>query len=202
MRLFSLILMACRNKCERFELGIEANYSSGKKYCRRCEVFLYHDGFFCPCCGMALRHSPTSRLSREKLRIRRLDNANYPSVATSIQSWMKQVVTSPSILLLEKWLKNKSKKGDVIWPSLSLLTCTWAATATTSAATRLKWGDSSTSWKAEGDIHALVPYFMSARHRGLVNVTRVSIYARGMVCTRRITASKCLTDWEIRCIHE
>jgi hypothetical protein len=34
-----------------------SHYEGGKKYCRRCEVYIYHDGMFCPCCGMALRGS-------------------------------------------------------------------------------------------------------------------------------------------------
>jgi predicted amidophosphoribosyltransferase len=50
----------------------ENNYKDGKKYCRRCEIFLLHSGNFCPCCGMALRKSPTGRMQREKLRTSRL----------------------------------------------------------------------------------------------------------------------------------
>jgi hypothetical protein len=43
-------------------------YAAGKKYCRRCEVYYYHYGVFCPCCGMALRMSPTSKRDKERLR--------------------------------------------------------------------------------------------------------------------------------------
>lgn len=32
-------------------------YANGKKYCRRCEYYLHHEGKFCPCCGMAKSHS-------------------------------------------------------------------------------------------------------------------------------------------------
>jgi hypothetical protein len=35
---------------------------------RRCEVYYCHDGVFCPCCGMALRMSPTSNRDKERLR--------------------------------------------------------------------------------------------------------------------------------------
>jgi uncharacterized paraquat-inducible protein A len=46
----------------------ESRYEGAKKYCTRCEVFFYHNGGFCPCCGMALRLSPTARKDKEKLR--------------------------------------------------------------------------------------------------------------------------------------
>ncbi|WP_236561703.1 hypothetical protein, partial [Nitrososphaera sp. AFS] len=64
--------MACRNLCERLDskaISGEMNYKDGRKYCRRCEIFLFHLDNFCPCCGMALRGSPTSRLQKEKLRM-------------------------------------------------------------------------------------------------------------------------------------
>ena len=48
-----------------------SNYFDGKKYCRRCEVYIHHDGLFCPCCGMQLRLTPTSRECKEILRKRR-----------------------------------------------------------------------------------------------------------------------------------
>jgi ribosomal protein L37E len=41
------------------------NYKDGKKYCRRCEIYLFHVQKFCPCCGMALRKSPTGRKQKE-----------------------------------------------------------------------------------------------------------------------------------------
>jgi predicted amidophosphoribosyltransferase len=48
------------------------NYKDGRKYCRRCEIFLLRLGNFCPCCRMALRKSPTARKQKEKPRARRL----------------------------------------------------------------------------------------------------------------------------------
>jgi len=63
--------MTCRNLCERLYSKIivgHSHYDAGKKYCRRCEVYLYHNGTFCPCCGMALRATPTARRDKEKLR--------------------------------------------------------------------------------------------------------------------------------------
>jgi len=32
---------------------------------------LHHEGAFCPCCGMALRVTPTSKRDKEKLRLAR-----------------------------------------------------------------------------------------------------------------------------------
>ncbi|MGB6673010.1 MAG: hypothetical protein WBE34_11295 [Candidatus Nitrosopolaris sp.] len=63
--------MACRNLCERFNSRFTvggSHYGNGNKYCRRCEVYFLHDGIFCPCCGMALRMSPTNKRDKEKLR--------------------------------------------------------------------------------------------------------------------------------------
>ena len=48
--------------------GNESAYKAGYRYCRRCELFLFQGGKFCPCCGMALRASPSSRMQKEKLR--------------------------------------------------------------------------------------------------------------------------------------
>jgi hypothetical protein len=67
--------MVCRNICERIYskvvFGI-SNYSLGQKYCRRCEVYMYHnESAFCPCCGMQLRLTPSSRRCKEILRKRK-----------------------------------------------------------------------------------------------------------------------------------
>jgi hypothetical protein len=63
--------MVCRNLCERLYSKIvfgKSHYEGGRKYCRRCEVYYYHDGVFCRCRGMALRMSPTSKRDKERLR--------------------------------------------------------------------------------------------------------------------------------------
>ena len=61
---FLQIPMTCRNLCERlyskYIVG-KSHYEGGKKYCRRCEVYFYHDNKFCLSCGMALRLSPIVR---------------------------------------------------------------------------------------------------------------------------------------------
>ena len=63
--------MVCRNICDR--LGCKRTfeydqYIVGKKYCRRCETYFYYNGSFCPCCGMQLRLSPTSKKGKERIR--------------------------------------------------------------------------------------------------------------------------------------
>src|SRR6266487_4425108 len=63
--------MVCRNLCQRFYSKIvfgKSHYESGNKYCRRCENYYCHNGVFCPCCGMALRMSPTNKRDKERLR--------------------------------------------------------------------------------------------------------------------------------------
>ena len=63
--------MVCRNICQTIHTKIEVGqemYFAGKKYCRRCEIFLYHNGMFCPCCGMQLRLSPARKRDKERIR--------------------------------------------------------------------------------------------------------------------------------------
>jgi hypothetical protein len=65
--------LVCRNIGERVYsnkiLFGKSNYFAGKKYCRRCEVYLYHnEGMFCPCCGMQLRLTPSNREGKDRLR--------------------------------------------------------------------------------------------------------------------------------------
>jgi hypothetical protein len=68
--------LVCRNICERIYskkiIFGKSNYSLGKKYCRRCEVYMYYnDGIFCPCCVMQLRLTPSSRRCKEIIRKRK-----------------------------------------------------------------------------------------------------------------------------------
>jgi len=76
MFLFYVFSLVCRNICERIRyrrisFGTGGNYSDGKKYCRRYEVYMYHTGLFCPCCGMQLRLTSSSRECKEILRKRK-----------------------------------------------------------------------------------------------------------------------------------
>ena len=69
--------MVCRNICGRLDSKISidnkgsSGYFIGKKYCRRCEIFIYHSKPFCPCCGMQLRTTPTNKKGKERLRERK-----------------------------------------------------------------------------------------------------------------------------------
>ena len=65
--------LVCKNICERICSKIfvtERGYFAGKKYCRRCEIYLYHKGVFCPCCGLQLRTTPSNKRGKERLRLR------------------------------------------------------------------------------------------------------------------------------------
>jgi rRNA maturation endonuclease Nob1 len=42
----------------------------GKKYCRTCEIYFYHEGQFCPCCGMQLRTTPIDTKDKAKIKKR------------------------------------------------------------------------------------------------------------------------------------
>jgi hypothetical protein len=69
--------MVCRSICETpAKPAFEYNqYIEGKKYCRRCEVFLfYNGGLFCPCCGMQLRRTPTAKRCKERLRRKKVEH--------------------------------------------------------------------------------------------------------------------------------
>ena len=58
---FELASMVCRNMCDKISSKIivgKSHYSLGKKYCRRCERYMFHEGRFCTCCGMQLRTTP------------------------------------------------------------------------------------------------------------------------------------------------
>jgi hypothetical protein len=60
--------MIYSNICERIYSKIEVGQSRhlvGKKYCRRCEVYLYHNGVFCPYC----RTTAIDKKGKEKIRM-------------------------------------------------------------------------------------------------------------------------------------
>ena len=80
---FSQFIMVWMSLCERLYSKIilgKSHYEGGKKYCRRCEVYYSHNGIFCPCCGMALRMSPTNKRDKERLRQLRLREAFHDSI--------------------------------------------------------------------------------------------------------------------------
>ena len=59
--------MPCRNICMKIGSTF-GYYSTGVKYCSRCEIFLFHTGYICPCCKCPLRTTPNNREGKEKLR--------------------------------------------------------------------------------------------------------------------------------------
>ena len=65
--------MVCRNICLRLYGSILASghYSTGVKYCRRCEYYLITLELFCKCCGSRLRANPAAREYREKVGAKR-----------------------------------------------------------------------------------------------------------------------------------
>ena len=99
---FSLqFTMVCRNLCGRLYSKIifgRSHYEGGKKYCRRCEIYCCHDGVFCPCCGMALRMSPTNRRDKEKLR----------------QSQLRREEQDRIIRIIKGTKKYRHNSGDVV----------------------------------------------------------------------------------------
>jgi uncharacterized Zn finger protein (UPF0148 family) len=66
-------------------------YEGGKKYCR-CEVYYCHDGMFCPCCGMSLRMSPTSKRDKERLRQLKIREEEQENIETDSRG---TTITSP-----------------------------------------------------------------------------------------------------------
>ena len=92
------LAMPCRNICTRIGSSF-GYYSAGIKYCRRCKVYLFHDGYICPCCKRPLRTSPNNRRGKEKLRTRQ-----------AIQQ-----IDSNIIKTLERHLKAGIKNNHEVW---------------------------------------------------------------------------------------
>ena len=50
--------MACNGVCENYKAtkpNDGGRYKDGQKRCQTCQIFVYHDGLYCPCCNMRLR---------------------------------------------------------------------------------------------------------------------------------------------------
>jgi rRNA maturation endonuclease Nob1 len=64
--------MVCRNICETVleDRSKPMHNLDGKKYCRTCEIYFYHEGQFCPCCGMQLRTTPIDTKDKAKIKKR------------------------------------------------------------------------------------------------------------------------------------
>ena len=65
--------MVCKGICLRHKAIRPTNggcrYLKGQKRCQVCQVFIYWEGSYCPCCGYKLRLNP--RNSKFKLTLRR-----------------------------------------------------------------------------------------------------------------------------------
>ncbi len=61
--------MTCNGVCENHKATKPAyggRYEDGQKRCQTCQIFVYHDGFYCPCCNMRLRASSRNTKLKEK----------------------------------------------------------------------------------------------------------------------------------------
>lgn len=61
--------MACNGICKNYKAtkpNKGSRYEVGQKRCQTCEIFVYHDGLYCPCCNMRLRRSSRYVKLKEK----------------------------------------------------------------------------------------------------------------------------------------
>jgi len=61
--------MVCKGICIRHKAtkGSGGRYSAGQKKCQNCEIFIWWDGIYCPCCHYKLRLN--SRGNKSKLKV-------------------------------------------------------------------------------------------------------------------------------------
>ena len=56
--------MRCKGICRRYKAnmpGLGGRYTTGQKRCQICDIYIYWQGLFCPCCGCRLRNKPRNR---------------------------------------------------------------------------------------------------------------------------------------------
>ena len=61
--------ISCNGICHRYKATKPVNigrYVIGQKRCNSCDVYLYWDGVWCPCCNYKLRLGPRSSKYKEK----------------------------------------------------------------------------------------------------------------------------------------
>ena len=114
--------LVCKNICERIRykrlsFGAGGNYFDGKKYCRRCEVYMYNDGMFCTYCGMPLRLKPSYRKYKEILRTRKI----IPGVHLVLVDWSSNPVILFLVGHILKIVPNKMVKNLLSLILLSLM---------------------------------------------------------------------------------
>lgn len=63
--------MTCKNECVKYKaakpLGM-GRYEAGQRRCQICEIYMWWDGNFCPCCGYRVRGKPRARKYKKILR--------------------------------------------------------------------------------------------------------------------------------------
>ncbi len=58
----------CSGRCKEFKAikpRKTGRYVAGQKRCNFCEIFIYFEGFVCPCCKKQLRCMPRSKKDKE-----------------------------------------------------------------------------------------------------------------------------------------
>ena len=80
------LAMPCRNICTRIGSSF-GYYSAGIKYCRRCEIYLFHDAYICPCCKRPLRTSPNNRRGKEKLCTRQAIQQSDSNIIKTLEGY-------------------------------------------------------------------------------------------------------------------
>ncbi len=59
----------CSGKCIPYKAIMPSHrgrYESGQKRCNSCNLYIFWDGHFCPCCGIRLRTSPRNSKHKQK----------------------------------------------------------------------------------------------------------------------------------------
>jgi hypothetical protein len=98
----------------RYRTNYEYNqYIDGKKYCRRCETYFYHNGLFCPCCGMQLRRTLSTRSGKERLRRRAYMNRTLKGPSSKIIS-LKTIVSSSPRSTLKMYKELLQRHGSIL----------------------------------------------------------------------------------------
>ena len=111
--------MVCRNICDRLYsekvvFGI-SNYSLGRKYCRKCEVYLYYDDVFCPCCKAQLRTIPHNKKRQTGWYL--VDQSSDKDILNEeIRSWedFEYALREENRLLFNKMLSECKENEDYL----------------------------------------------------------------------------------------
>jgi len=58
-------IAACTQYKAKKTFGI-SRYAVGQKYCTECDIFVFWDGMYCPCCRQQLRTKPKGANEKRK----------------------------------------------------------------------------------------------------------------------------------------